>query len=231
MELNEAIEEAIQHTRRRLAPPVSVDVSKLTAPALWKWRNDAFALAHFARAALPDDLADEIDQLIQTAASLARLLTEHADSIAEIKEYRSARKLGAGSDLVGFGEEYLSGEDLSLRDMLINGLSFYLNWKSNTAFIDAGEKAHSAMARSFLPEIQDELWSFMRIASGIEDADMTWEQTRSIASRIERAMGIIAQPMMPVNVQVALLAFLYHSLLRLRLGRLLIRLEQTAENA
>ena len=68
----------------------------------------------------------------------------------------------------------------------------------------------------------------MRIASGINDVDMTWEQTRSIASRIERAMGIIAQPMMPVNVQVALLAFLYHSLLRLRLGRLLIRLEETA---
>lgn len=230
MELNEAIEEAIQHTRRRLAPPVSVDVSKLTAPALWKWRNDAFALAHFARAALSGGIADEIDQLIHTAANLARLLIEHADSIAEIREYRSARKLGAGSDLVGFGEEYLSGEDISLRDMLINGLSFYLNWKSNTAFIKAGEKAQSAMARSFLPEIQDELWSFMRIASGIEDADLTWEQTRSIASRIERAMGIINQPMMPVNVQVALLAFLYHSLLRLRLGRLIIRLEQTAEN-
>ena len=223
MDLNEAADAAIEHARRRLAPPMSVDISKLKPDALWRWRNEALALSHFARASLPAETASEIDELVQTGANLWRLLNEQADALAEVDEYRSARKLGAGSDLVAFGEEYLSGEDLSLRDMLINGLSFYLNWKSNSAFISAGRKAHAAMARSFLPEIQEELWSFLRIASGIED--LTWEQTRGIASRIDRAMGIVAQPMMPVNVQVSLLAFLYHSLLRLRLGRLLIQLE------
>ena len=228
MDRDEAARVTLERVRQSLVRPVGLPLEELTAAVVWRWRNDLYSLAYFSRATLGDAVTAQVETLITTSGSLWRLLNEHAEALAEIADYRSARALGAGSDLVGVGEEFVTGEDNSLRDVLANALSVFLNWKSNTAFVAAGEKAHRARARSYLPEIQDEIWEFLRVSSAAPADEMTMERARNVGGKAEEIVALISTADMPTDVQVLLLAFLYQWILRLRMGRLLIALEEMA---
>ncbi len=231
MERHEAARAALERIRQSMARPVALPLEELTADVVWRWRNDLYALAYFARATLDADVSAQIDTLVATSGSLWRLLNEHEEALSEISDYKSARRLGASSDLVSVGEEWLTGEDNSIRDVLANGLAVFLNWRSNTAFVTAGEKAHRARARSYLPDIQDEIWEFLRISSAAPAEEMTVERARNVGGKAEEIVSLISDAEMPADVQVLLLAFLYQWILRLRMGRLLIALEGIAEGA
>jgi hypothetical protein len=231
VERDEAARAALERIRQSLARPVALPLEELTADVVWRWRNDLYALAYFAQASLGADVGAQIDSLVSTSGSLWRLLNEHEDGLDAISHYKSARRLGASSDLVSVGEEWLSGEDNSIRDVLANGLAVFLNWRSNTAFVSAGEKAHRARARSYLPDIQDEIWEFLRVSSSAPAKDMTFERAQNVGDKAQEVVSLIADAEMPTDVQVLLLAFLYQWILRLRMGRLLIDLERVAEGA
>jgi len=228
VERDEAARVALERIRQSLVRPVGLPLEDLTASVVWHWRNDLYSLAYFARPTLGNPVTEQVETLIATSGSLWGLLNEHAEALAEIADYRSARTLGAGSDLVGAGEEFLTGEDNSVRDVLANALAVFLNWKSNTAFVAAGEKAHRARARSYLPEIQDEIWEFLRVSSSAPADEMTMERARSVGDKADEVVALISDADMPTHVQVLLLAFLYQWILRLRMGRLLIALEEIA---
>ncbi|MAF11881.1 hypothetical protein CMK11_15655 [Candidatus Poribacteria bacterium] len=228
MDRDEAARVALERIRQSLVRPAGLPLEELTAAVVWRWRNDLYSLAYFSRATLGGPVTAQVETLVTTSGSLWRLLNEHADALAEIADYRSARALGAGSDLVGVGEEFLTGEDNSLRDVLANALAVFLNWKSNTAFVAAGEKAHRARARSYLPEIQDEIWEFLRVSSDAPADEMTMERAQNVGGKAEEIVGLISAADMPTDIQVLLLAFLYQWILRLRMGRLLIALEEMA---
>jgi len=229
VERDEAARAALDRIRQSLARPVALPLEELTADVVWRWRNDLYTLAYFAQATLGDDIATQIDTLVSTSGGLWRLLNEHEEALGEISDYKSARRLGASSDLVGVGEEWLTGEDNSVRDVLANGLAVFLNWRSNTAFVTAGEKAHRARARSYLPDIQDEIWEFLHVSSTSLADEMTLERAQNVGDKAEEVVSLISDAEMPTDVQILLLAFLYQWILRLRMGRLLLGLEQVAE--
>jgi hypothetical protein len=231
VEQDEAARAALERIRESLARPVALPLEELTADVVWRWRNDLYTLAYFARATLGGGIATQIDTLVATSGSLWRLLNEHEEGLSGISDYKSARTLSVSSDLVGVGEEWLTGEDNSIRDVLANGLAVFLNWRSNTAFVTAGEKAHRARARSYLPDIQDEIWEFLRAGSSAPAEEMTVESAQNVGSKANEIVSLISDSEMPTDVQVLLLAFLYQWILRLRMGRLLMALEGIAESA
>lgn len=226
---DEAARAALERIRESLVRPVGFPLEELTAPVVWRWRNDLYALRYFAQATLGDEITAQIEALVATGGNLWRLLNDHADALDEIGDYKSARALGAGSDLVGVAEEFITGEDNSLRDVLANALAVFLNWKSNTAFVAAGERSHRARARGYLPEIQDEIWEFLRVSSSAAPDEMTMERAMDVGRKAEEIVALISKADMPTEVQVLLLAFLYRWILRLRMGRLLFALEGVAE--
>jgi hypothetical protein len=231
MERDEAARAAIEHIRRHLVAPLALALRDVTPAAVWTWRHRVLVLRHFVRHALDGTVQQQVEALLATSGSLWRLLSEHAEALAEIQDYKSARGISAWSDAVAIGEELLSGEDVGLRDYVMEALSFLLNWQSNTYWVDAGHKAHRAVARSYLLEIQDELWEFLHLSSGVTLGQATMEQAEGIGSRADALIHVLAKASLPTNAQVALLAFLYQWMLRLRTGKLLMALEEVASPA
>jgi len=228
MDSTEAAQKALEFIRDRLLLVVAIPLSELTPPLLWRWRHEAHILHHFVAVALGEELARHTEGLLATSAGLWRLLNDHADALSEIHDYERARGLSAVSDLAGITEEILSGEDETIRDVLLDAAMFYLNWKSNTYWVDAGKKSHRAMARGYLLEIQEELWEFLRQSSGAQPSTMTMEEAIRIGESADKLVRRLAEENTPTPVQVALLAFLYQWILRLRMGRLLVSLEGRA---
>ncbi|MBM3215466.1 hypothetical protein FJZ36_11185 [Candidatus Poribacteria bacterium] len=229
MERTEAVAAALTQIREHLLIPLAMHVREVTPDVAWRWRQQMHVLDYFVRRTLGSPASDETAAMLATSGGLLRLLTENIDALEEIKDYEWARGLSAASDAASIAEEVLSGEDQTLRDALLDALMFGLNWKSNTFWVDAGKKAHRATARSYTVEIEDELWEFLSVASGVADDDMTLERARRIGVTAERVIATLRQSGMPTNAQVALLAHLYQWVLRLRMGRLLIVLEHESQ--
>jgi hypothetical protein len=109
--------------------------------------------------------------------------------------------------------------------VLLDAAMFYLNWKSNSFWVDAGKKSRRAMARGYLLEIQEELWEFLQQSSRTNPSELTIERAIRIGASADELVNRLAKDETPTTVQVALLAFLYQWILRLRMGRLLVALE------
>ena len=230
MESHEAASAALQHIRERLVLPVGASLDKFASPeVVWRWRNDTLTLDHFVRAHLDAACHDQVAGLLNTSASLWRLLNEHADALDEIEDYKLARLLDVESSVVSIAEEFLTGEDQGIRDILVNGLSFFLGWKSNTVWVDSVKKLHRSLPRNYLPEIQSELWEFLRLTSTTPTDDMTLDHARDLGERMEKVLELLAAASLPTNAQVVLLTFLYHWMLRLRVGKLIVSLEGVVE--
>lgn len=228
MEPAEAARSALDFIRDKLLLALAMPLTELTPAIIWRWRHNAHALRIFAAPTLSSAVSEQTENLLATSAGLWRLLADNADALEEIKDYEWARKLSAASDLASISEEIASGEDQTVRDVALDALTFFLNWKSNTVWVDAGKKSHRAMARGYLLEIQEELWEFLQQSSDTSPSDMTLERAVQVGSRADELISQLANEDTPTTVQAALLAFLYQWILRLRMGRLLVGLEAIA---
>lgn len=193
----------------------------LTSPRLWEWRN----LLHAARLSLalsPDDATGrEIDDLLATTARLGHLLDQNADALSEIEAYRRARTLSAGSDVAGIVQERLDPDPAGLGTWLTDALAFFLNWRSNTVWVEVGERARRGVPREHLADLQDEVWGWARTRVR-DNAPADFPQ--HIARSVEQITALIEDPEVPTALQVALIAQVYEAIVRGRIERILGRL-------
>ncbi|MDE0186494.1 MAG: hypothetical protein OXP71_13740 [Candidatus Poribacteria bacterium] len=222
---NDIIDFIRQHILRHATKPAE----RQTTENIWALRSHLHALHHyFMRSSLPTDLPAHVEAMLATSSGFWKLLSDNEVTLMNLKDYSNVRTLSAEAEGLVNLEELISGED-TLRDVIINGIAFMLNWKSNTLWIDSAKRARRAMTQNYMLEIQDRIWQFVK-----EGADSTGEidlaRANQIRQRAEDFSRMIQESTLTVEVQVVLLMQIYSLLIRLQLGKLIVRLEEISEN-
>lgn len=222
---NDIIDFIRQHILRHATKPAE----RQTTENIWALRSHLHALHHyFMRSSLPTDLPAHVESMLATSSGFWKLLSDNEVTLMNLKDYSNVRTLSAEAEGLVNLEELISGEE-TLRDVIINGIAFMLNWKSNTLWIDSAKRARRAMTQNYMLEIQDRIWQFVK-----EGADSTGEidlaRANQIRQRAEDFSRMIQESTLTVEVQVVLLMQIYSLLIRLQLGKLIVRLEDISEN-
>jgi hypothetical protein len=216
--------DVIDFTRQHLLSSVARQAEFQTAEELWEFRSQLHALHHYCtQAGLPDTLCADVENMLATSKEFWHLIDENRETLVNLKAYTKVRTLAAEAEGLTNLEELISGED-TLRDVVINGIAFLLNWKSNTIWIDSAKRARKTMTKNYMLELQDRIWQFIKESYDNTEA-IDLPRVDQIRQRVDGLINLIRAGNPPVEAQVGLLMQVYGMLLRLQLGKLIIRLE------
>jgi hypothetical protein len=228
MNLQRQIDDAISYARRDILASLAREPLELTPSDVWNIRSKLHVLHHYCiKAEIPVDIESQIDFALEISANLWRLISESIDNLGDLKDYTNVRTLSAESSIVQEAEELLSGED-TLRDVIIFGISFLLDWKSNTIWVDSAKKGRRIIVRNYLMELQDQLWQFIK--DGARNGGISLDKARKIGRRADQFLLLISETGLPTDMQVVILIRLYGLLLRLQLDRIVDGLEKANPN-
>jgi hypothetical protein len=229
MNAQRAADDIIDYIRQHILHHVAKPAERQTTENLWELRSQLHALHHyFMRSGQPTDLDAHVESMLTTSSGFWNLLAENRVTLMNLRDYSKVRTLSAEAEGLVNLEELISGED-TLRDVIINGIAFMLNWKSNTLWIDSAKRARRAMTQNYMLEIQDRIWQFVKEgADNTEEIDL--ERTHQIRQRADDFTRLIQKSTLTVEAQVVLLVQIYSLLLRLQLGKLIVRLEEIRDN-
>lgn len=200
-------------------------VSEISPEDVWGFRNRLQGLLHFAvRSHLPEVIQEHMEAILETSASLWHLLFENREILGSVQDYHNVRMLDANAGVISEVEEIISGEE-SPRDVLIEAIAIYLGWRADTIWIDSAWKEHKAAVHNYLLELQDQMWNFFNDEPS-PNGEPSLEKAQSLGRLMDRMAQMILDENIPSVAQVNLLVRLYHLLLRLQLGRLIIQLER-----
>lgn len=200
-------------------------IPEISPEDVWSFRNRLHTLLHFAvRSKLPEEIRSQIDAMLQTAASLWHLIFDNREVLDSVKDYHNVRMLDANAGIISEVEEIISGEETP-RDVLIEAIAIYLGWKADTIWIDSAWKEHKAAVHNYLLELQDHMWEFFN-ADTSPKGEPSFEKAKSLGRLMDRMAGMILDENIPSTAQVNLLIRLYHLLLRLQIGRLIMLIER-----
>ncbi len=229
MNAGHAIDELLNQIREELLPQITDSPGIQSADKLHQFRSRIHSVHYYCiRAQLPYTVHNQVALLISTSAGLWNLIIENELMLTNLKEYTRVRTLSAEADGIINLEELISGED-SLRDVIINGIAFMLNWKANTIWVDSAKRARNVMTKNYMLEIQDRIWQFMKEGT-TEGEHISLEQAEIVRQRADKFFGIIQAGELPTEGQVTLLLQIYTLLLRMQLGQLIIQLEALQDN-
>jgi hypothetical protein len=216
----------------------------MNSEEIWKFRNKVHQLRYYlikadsanssnssdssnssnssnsSQAETTQTVLNQIQAILDLAKSLWQLTSDSQASLMELQEYKKARAMNAKSEALVELEEFLSGED-TLKDVLINSVAFSLNWKANTVWVNSAKRAHSSSAKSYLIDLQDQLWSFISDSSKSSLEEMSLQKSVAVGKRLESLVQLISSGQFSTEVQVALSCRIYLVLIQLRLGGLL----------
>lgn len=229
MNAQRAANDIIDFIRQHVLHHATKPAERQTTENIGALRSHLHALHHyFMRSSLPTDLPAHVESMLATSSGFWKLLSDNEVTLMNLKDYSNVRTLSAEAEGLVNLEELISGEE-TLRDVIINGIAFMLNWKSNTLWIDSAKRARRAMTQNYMLEIQDRIWQFVK-----EGADSTGEidlvRANQIRQRAEDFSRMIQESTLTVEVQVVLLMQIYSLLIRLQLGKLIVRLEEISED-
>ena len=229
MNAQRAANDIIDFIRQHILHHATKPAERQTTENIWSLRSHLHTLHHyFMRSSLPTDLPAHVESMLATSSGFWKLLSDNEVTLMNLKDYSNVRTLSAEAEGLVNLEELISGEE-TLRDVIINGIAFMLNWKSNTLWIDSAKRARRAMTQNYMLEIQDRIWQFVK-----EGADSTGEidlaRANQIRQRAEDFSRMIQESTLTVEVQVVLLMQIYSLLIRLQLGKLIVRLEEISED-
>ncbi len=219
----------IDYIRRHLLKIVMFPPHQQTTEHLWQFRSHLHAIHHFSGQAQADvSFIELIDNLLMTGADYWRLIANNQSTVTNLKAYTKVRTLSAEAEGLVNLEELISGED-TLRDLIINSMAFFLNWKSNTIWIDSAKRSQQELAQNFMVEIQDRIWHFIRESSSFAN-DPDINKIDQIRRRTDGFMRLIQDQELSTEGQILILLQIYHLLLQLQTGKLLLNLEVIAGN-
>ena len=229
MNAERTIDTLLNRIRNELLPQVARSPKIQTAENLHQFRSRLHSIHYCCiRTQLPVALRTQIETLLSTSADLWNLITENELTLKNLKDYTRVRTFSAEAEGITNLEELLSGED-SLRDVIINGIAFMLNWKANSIWVDSAKRARTVMTKNYMLEIQDRIWQFIKESPTQTDAtDIA--QAEQVRERADRFLAIIHASELPTEAHVGLLVQIYVLLLRLQLGQLIIQLETLRDN-
>lgn len=229
MNAERTIDTLLNRIRNELLPQIARSPAIQTAENLHQFRSRLHSLHYCCiRTQLPVALRTQIETLLSTSADLWNLITENELTLKNLKDYTRVRTFSAEAEGITNLEELLSGED-SLRDVIINGIAFMLNWKANSIWVDSAKRARTVMTKNYMLEIQDRIWQFIKESPTQTDAtDIA--QAEQVRERADRFLAIIHASELPTEAHVGLLVQIYVLLLRLQLGQLIIQLETLRDN-
>ncbi len=229
MNAERTIETLLNQIRDELLPQIARSPEIQTADNLHQFRSRLHSVHYCCiRAQLPLALRTQVETLLATSAELWNLITENELMLKNLKDYTRVRTFSAEAEGVTNLEELLSGED-SLRDVIINGIAFMLNWKANSIWVDSAKRARTVMTKNYMLEIQDRIWQFIKESTAQTDA-MDIAQAEQVRDRADKFLAMIHASELPTEAHVGLLMQIYVLLLRLQLGRLIIQLETFRDN-
>lgn len=225
----QAATDLIAYIRQHLLTSVMVPPHQQTTHDLWIFRSHLHAVQHFCRQAETEiTFTLLIDNLLSTSADYWRLIAENRSTVTNLKEYTRVRTLSAEAEGLVNLEELISGED-TLRDVIINSVAFFLNWKSNTIWVDSAKRSQRELAQNFMIEIQDRIWQFIQESAGtVENPDL--DRVGQIRRRADGFMRLIQNEQLSTEGQILILLQIYQLLLQLQLGKLLLQLETVSSN-
>lgn len=229
MNAERTIDTLLNRIRNELLPQVARSPAIQTAENLHQFRSRLHSLHYCCiRTQLPVALRTQIETLLSTSADLWNLITENELTLKNLKDYTRVRTFSAEAEGITNLEELLSRED-SLRDVIINGIAFMLNWKANSIWVDSAKRARTVMTKNYMLEIQDRIWQFIKESPTQTDVtDIA--QAEQVRERADRFLAIIHASELPTEAHVGLLVQIYVLLLRLQLGQLIIQLETLRDN-
>jgi len=229
MNAQRAANDIIDFIRQHILLHATKPAERQTTENIWALRSHLHTLHHyFMRSSLPTDLPVHVESMLATSSGFWKLLSDNEVTLMNLTDYSNVRTLSAEAEGLVNLEELISGEE-TLRDVIINGIAFMLNWKSNTLWIDSANRARRAMTKNYMLEIQDRIWQFVKEgADSTEEIDLA--RSNQIRQRAEDFSRMIQESTLTVEVQVVLLMQIYSLLIRLQLGKLIVRLEEISEN-
>ena len=220
----------IDFARQHLLSSVAGSAEFQTAEELWEFRSQLHTLHHYCtQAGLPDALCADVENMLATSKEFWHLIDDNQETLTNLKAYTKVRTLAAEAEGLTNLEELISGED-TLRDVVINGIAFLLNWKSNTIWIDSAKRARKTMTKNYILELQDRIWQFIKESYGARTEAIDLDRTNQIRQRVDGLIDLIRAGNPTVEAQVVLLMQVYGMLLRLQLGKLIIRLEELRDS-
>lgn len=229
MNAERTIDTLLNRIRNELLPQVARSPAIQTAENLHQFRSRLHSIHYCCiRTQLPVALRAQIETLLSTSADLWNLITENELTLKNLKDYTRVRTFSAEAEGITNLEELLSGED-SLRDVIINGIAFMLNWKANSIWVDSAKRARTVMTKNYMLEIQDRIWQFIK-ESPTQTDTTDIAQAEQVRERADRFLAIIHASELPTEAHVGLLVQIYVLLLRLQLGQLIIQLETLRDN-
>jgi len=199
-------------------------IPEVSPEDVWSFRNKLHALHHFAvRSGLPEEIRSQIEAILRTSASLWHLIFDNHEVLDSVKDYHNVRMLDANAGILSEVEEIISGEETP-RDALIEVIAIYLGGRADTSWIDSAWKEHKASVHNYLLELQDHMWEFFN-ADTSSEGEPSLEKAKSLGRLMDKMAEMILDENIPSTAQVNLLIRLYHLLLRLQIGRLIMQIE------
>ncbi|MBM3239936.1 hypothetical protein FJZ31_26930 [Candidatus Poribacteria bacterium] len=219
MNLQRQINDAVSYARRDILASLAREPLELTPGDVWDIRSKLHVLHHYCiKSDISADIEAQIEFALEISANLWQLISESIDNLGDLKDYIKVRTLSVEASLIAEAEEFLSGED-TLRDVILFGISFLFDWKSNTIWVDSAKKTRRIIVRNYLMELQDQLWQFIKYGS--KNGMISLEKARQIGKRADQFLLLISETGLPTDLQVVMLIRLYALLLRLQLDRII----------
>lgn len=215
----------MNYIRQDIVASLTHDALTFTPAEVWDIRSRLHVLHHYCLLSeISAHIGEQIEFMLDTSAALWKLLSDNIDILGNLKDYTNVRLLSAEAEVVAEIEEIISGEE-SLRDILIVGIAFILNWKANTIWVDSARKARKSMIRCYIVELQDQLWQFIK-AGSTNNGGVSLDRARRIGKRADQFLLLITASGLPDEAQVAILIQIFVILLRLQLGRIIKNLKK-----
>lgn len=217
------VDEAINYIRDNITKRIAQPALSQTPQSVWELRSKLHVLHHYCmRSSLSENIERQVEEILDTSLTFWRLLSDNLRNLDDISDYTKVRILGAEAEGLTNLEELISGED-TMRDIVINSIAFYLNWRSNSMWIESAKKERVDITKSYFIELQDKIWKFIK--DNTDSNDLSLEKKHEIGKRIDILMQTLYNSQLSPDVQLAFQIQLFVLILRLQIGKLLVDLE------
>jgi len=223
------IDELINFIKNNITKIIVEPALSQTPEIICLFRDRLHVLHHYClQSSISENIQLQVEEILDTSGIFWRLLSENLANLNNLADYARVRILGAEAEGLTNLEEIISGED-TMRDIMINSVAFYLNWLSNSIWIDSAKKDRVGLVKSYYVELQDKIWKFIK--DNTKNQDLPLERIIKIGKQTELLMRTFNNNSLSSDIQLAFQIQLFVLILRLQTGKLLLDLENLKEES
>ncbi|MBD3184346.1 hypothetical protein GF312_18830 [Candidatus Poribacteria bacterium] len=215
--------EISDHIKKEILMAVPSKLEHLSTENLEALSNSIHTIKFYCtHRKISPEVLNELDSALETSDLFWELLQDNSKTLSDLKGTYRMRWLDLGSGVLTELEEIISGEE-TFRDVIINSIAILLAWKSDTVWVDMAKDDHSMVSKNHVLKMRDMLWKFVSESSN-NGSETNLKKAVEMGKKMELLMKFVAGDDMPVAASVMLLSQIYILLLRLRISKILIKL-------